>query len=102
MCASMQTTRKSSPIPGIGFGILILCYLCVWYAAFCSLFVFISNFRKIIRILQVISVSPFPRFTNFLHFMEPFENKLETFFSFTPKHFSVYFKDIVLHSLVSF
>lgn len=78
--------------------VLFVCVVC------CLLFVvvFISNFRKIIRILQVISVSPFPRFTNFLHFMESFENKLETFCSFTPKHISVYFKDIVLHSLVSF
>ena len=101
MCTSMQTIRKLSPIPGIGFGTLILCYLCVWYAAFCLLFVFLSNFRKIIGMLQVISVSPFSRFTDFLHFMESFENKLETFCSFTSKHFSVYFKDIVLCSLVS-
>ena len=29
--------------------------------------------------------------------MESFENKLETFCSFTTKHFSVYFKDIVFY-----
>lgn len=69
MCTSMQTTRKLSPIPGIGFGILILCYLCVWYAAFCFLFIFISNFRRIMRMLQAISESPFPRFTNFFYIL---------------------------------
>lgn len=79
------------PIPGYR----IWTINAVLYVLPTAVFFKTSYFRNIIRILQVISIRPLLKFSSNLHFMESFDDKLETIRFFVPKYLSVYFKDLV-------
>lgn len=97
MCTSMQTTKLSRSRYRIWNidSVLFVCVVC------CFLFVvhFYLKLQKNYENVTGNFCKPFSKIHQFLHFMESFENKLETFCFFTSKHFSVYFKDIDLPSL---
>lgn len=93
----MGTTGELSPIPGYRMWNIdvVLLFACV--CVFPTLCFFNLKLQKSYKVLQVISISPFPRFANYLHFVESFENKLETFCFLSLKHFRIYFRDSVLY-----